>query len=154
MPEKNRAVGSVQAIGAAKLAYEDEPIPDDIRQLLRRTLAPHPEKRFASAADFKQELDRLLYGGAYSPTTFNLALFMDRLFRQEIEADEAAHDQEKAVDVSPYLAAAEPERTRQSWLHIVPGHIRQCLLLSGRCRSFRPYAIRQAAHCDRIPVRP
>ncbi len=98
-----------QAIASAKLAYEEESVPDDIRALLQRALALHPEDRFSSASDFKKELDRLLYGGAYSPTTFNLALFMDRLFRQEIEADEAAHEKEKAVDVSPYLAAAEPE---------------------------------------------
>jgi TonB family protein len=93
-----------QALGAAKLAYEMESIPDDIKQLLQRTLAPHPEQRFTSAADFKQELDRLLYGGTYSPTTFNLALFMDRLFRTEVEADERQHADEMAVDVGPYFA--------------------------------------------------
>jgi TonB family protein len=103
----------VQTIDAAKLAYEDAPIPDDIKQLLQRTLAPRPEKRFASAADFKQELDRLLYGGAYSPTTFNLALFMDRLFRTEIEADESALAKEMAIDVGPYLApSVEPASER------------------------------------------
>jgi TonB family protein len=96
----------VQAIGAAKLAYEVESIPDDIKQLLQRTLAPHPEQRFASAADFKQELDRLLYGGAYSPTTFNLALFMDRLFRVEIETDERELAGEMAVDIDEYLEPA------------------------------------------------
>jgi len=72
--------------------------------LLQRALAQHPEERFSSAADFKKELDRLLYGGAYSPTTFNLALFMDRLFRPEIEAEEADLARELATDVSPYLA--------------------------------------------------
>lgn len=95
----------IQAIRVAKLAFDEEPIPEDIKQLLHRTLAPHPEQRFASAADFKQELDRLLYGGAYSPTTFNLALFMDRLFRAEIEADERSLAAEMATEVSPYFAA-------------------------------------------------
>jgi len=92
------------AIDEAKLAYDEETIPDDIKALLQRALAQHPEKRFSSAADFKKELDRLLYGGAYSPTTFNLALFMDRLFRPEIEAEEADLARELATDVSPYLA--------------------------------------------------
>ncbi|MCW8984124.1 MAG: protein kinase, partial [Thermoanaerobaculales bacterium] len=92
------------AIATAKLAYDEESIPDDIKALLQRALAQHPEERFSSAADFKKELDRLLYGGAYSPTTFNLALFMDRLFRPEIEAEEADLARELATDVGPYLA--------------------------------------------------
>jgi TonB family protein len=92
------------AIAEAKLAYDEETIPDDIKALLQRALAQHPEERFSSAADFKKELDRLLYGGAYSPTTFNLALFVDRLFRPEIEAEEAAFSGELATDVRPYLA--------------------------------------------------
>jgi TonB family protein len=92
------------AIASANFAYEEEAIPDDIRELLLRALAVHPEERFSSAVDFKKALDRLLYGGGYSPTTFNLALFMDRLFRPEIEADEADVASELATDVSPYLA--------------------------------------------------
>ena len=94
------------AIAAANFAFEEEAIPDDIRELLQRALAQHPEERFRSAADFKKELGRLLYGGGYSPTTFNLALFMDRLFRPEIEAEEADFASELATDVGPYLAPA------------------------------------------------
>ena len=97
-PEKR-----TQAISTAHLAYEDEPLPEDIKALLLRALADRPEERFSSAPDFKKELARLLYGGAYSPTTFNLALFMDRLFRSEIEIEEADHAEETAVDVKPYL---------------------------------------------------
>lgn len=100
----------------AEIAFEDEPVPDDIKALLARALAPRPEDRFSSAADFKKELDKLLYGGRYSPTTFNLALFMDRLFRTEVEQEEKERLTEKEVDVTPYLAptpepeeAAEPE---------------------------------------------
>ena len=99
------------AIAEAKLAYDEEAIPDNIKALLQRALAQHPEERFSSASDFKKELDRLLYGGAYSPTTFNLALFMDRLFRPEIEAEEVDLARELATDVRPYLApvvAPEP----------------------------------------------
>ena len=117
------------AIAAANFAYEQEAIPNDIRELLQRALAPHPEERFRSVADFKKELDRLLYGGGYSPTTFNLALFMDRLFRPEIEAEEADIARELATDVSPYLVpvvtpasllepndAAPPLRGRGLWV--------------------------------------
>jgi len=92
----------------AELAYDEQPIPQDIKDLLARTLATRPEERFSSAADFKQELDKLLYGGAYSPTTFNLALFMDRLFRSEIEVEERERAEEAGVDVATYL---QPEPT-------------------------------------------
>ncbi len=94
----------------AELAYDERPIPDDIKSLLSKALAARPEERFSSAADFKKELDKLLYGGAYSPTTFNLALFMDRLFRSEIEDEEKQRQHEAAVDHTEYLAPA-PEPT-------------------------------------------
>ncbi len=92
-----------QAVADAHLADDDAPLPDDIKALLLRALAVRPEERFSSAADFKKELDRLLYGGAYSPTTFNLALFMDRLFRSEIEIEDEERTEETAVDVRPFL---------------------------------------------------
>lgn len=96
------------AIDNAQMAYDEEPIPDDIKALLARSLSPRPEDRFSSAADFKKQLDKLLYGGNYSPTTFNLALFMDRLFRSDIERDESDRTTEAQVDVQPYLQP-EPE---------------------------------------------
>jgi TonB family protein len=95
-------------LDTAVLAYDGEPIPDDIKSLLSQAVAPRPEDRFSSAADFKKELDKLLYGGTYSPTTFNLALFMDRLFRSEIEAEEKQKVAESQIDVQPYLKP-EPE---------------------------------------------
>ncbi|NOZ95376.1 MAG: TonB family protein [Acidobacteria bacterium] len=97
-----------ETVSAARLAYEDEPVPQDIMAVLSRSLAERPEERFSSAADFKKELDKLLYGGAYSPTTFNLALFMDRLFRNDIEIEEKERLEEKSLDVTPYLRP-EPE---------------------------------------------
>jgi len=100
--------GRAAAIDQAEMAYDGEPIPDDIKGLLARSLADRPEDRFSSAADFKKQLDKLLYGGNYSPTTFNLALFMDRLFRSDIEKDEADRADETKVDVGPYLKP-EPE---------------------------------------------
>ncbi len=94
----------------ATLSYDGEPIPDDIKVLLARATSPRREDRFSSAADFKKDLDKLLYGGNYSPTTFNLALFMDRLFRAEIESAEKERAAEAGVDVQLYLAPApEPE---------------------------------------------
>lgn len=98
------------ALDAALLADTGDPLPEDIRTLLGRALAPAAGQRFSSAVDLRSQLERLIYGGVYSPTTFNLALFMDRLFRDEIEAEEIALAEERALDPTPYLAPPpEPE---------------------------------------------
>ncbi len=106
LPARSEARAGV--LDNAELAYDEQPVPQDIKALLERSLSVRPEERFSSAADFKKELDKLLYGGAYSPTTFNLALFMDRLFRGEIEAEERDRATEATIDVGPYFKP-EPE---------------------------------------------
>lgn len=91
-----------QAVAQPQLALEEGPVPDDVAAVLRKALATRPEDRYSSAVDFKRDLEKLLYGGAYSPTTFNLALFMDRLYRQEIEDEDRELQREKTLDVRPY----------------------------------------------------
>jgi len=91
------------ALEAAHLAWDGEALPSDIQSILCRALAPVPTDRYESASAFRAELEHLLYGGAYSPTTFNLALFMDRLFRAEIEADDIAAETESEIDFSAYF---------------------------------------------------
>ncbi len=97
------------ALDGATLALEDEPVPEDIAALLKRSLAHSPAERFSSAADFKKELDKLLYGGNYSPTTFNLALFIDRLFRSDIEQEERERLAEAELDPGPFLTPEPAE---------------------------------------------
>lgn len=97
------------AIESAEMFLDHTPVPDDIGVLLKRSLAERPEDRFSSAADFKKELDKLLYGGNYSPTTFNLALFMDRLFREEIDTAKREELTEAEVDPTPYILPEEDE---------------------------------------------
>ena len=90
------------ALAAPQLALDEGPVPDDVLAVLRKALADRPEDRYSSAVDFKRDLEKLLYGGAYSPTTFNLALFMDRLYRQEIEEEDRDIQREKTIDVAEY----------------------------------------------------
>ncbi len=97
------------ALQAPHLAQEEGPVPADVLAIVQKALAPRPEDRFGSAADFKRELEKLLYGGAYSPTTFNLALFMDRLYRHEIEEEDREVQREKGLDVTPYFRAPRSE---------------------------------------------
>lgn len=100
LPSDSRARGEVLA--QPQLALDEGPVPEDVATVLRKALAPRPDERYSSAVDFKRDLEKLLYGGAYSPTTFNLALFMDRLYRQEIEEEDRELQREKTLDVTPY----------------------------------------------------
>ncbi|OYW04558.1 MAG: hypothetical protein B7Z61_09195 [Acidobacteria bacterium 37-71-11] len=105
-------VGRAAALEHPALAFDEGPVPADVLAILAKTLSPRPDDRFASAADFKRELEKLLYGGAYSPTTFNLALFMDRLYRNEIEQEDREVQRERALDVAAHYQppkADEPE---------------------------------------------
>ena len=99
------------AVEKPLLALDEGPVPQDVLTILNKTLASRPEDRYASAAEFKRELERLLYGGAYSPTTFNLALFMDRLYRSEIELEDRELERERTLDVMPYYHPAKVEVT-------------------------------------------
>jgi len=79
-----------EALGRAtlKAAQEDGGIPEDILALVKRLLMVG--QPFATAAEFSAVLERVLYDGEYSPTTFNMAFLMHTLFREENEADTQA----------------------------------------------------------------
>jgi hypothetical protein len=57
-----------------KAAQEDGPLPQDILELLNRLLMV--KQPFEDAGTLGTELERVLYDGDYSPTTFNMAFFM------------------------------------------------------------------------------
>ena len=65
------------------------PVAPEILAVLRMALAP-PETRYRSSGDLRRELGKLLFSGPYSPSTFNLAYFLNELFRNEIEAETRA----------------------------------------------------------------
>jgi TonB family protein len=99
----------VAAVEKPHLALDEGPVPQDVLTILQKALASRPEERYPSAGEFKRELERLLYGGAYSPTTFNLALFMDRLYRSEIEVEDHELERERTLDVTPYYHPTKVE---------------------------------------------
>jgi len=84
-----------------KAAQEDSPIPPEILSLLKRLLLV--ERPFENPSAFSSELERVLYDGDYSPTTFNMAFFMHTLFREENEQDTQAMKADQAADFSPFL---------------------------------------------------
>ncbi|MEP6994105.1 MAG: TonB family protein [Acidobacteriota bacterium] len=94
------------------------PILPEIHALLRMTLGP-AESRYASSGDLRRELGKLLFSGPYSPSTFNLAYFLNDLFRDEIEAEARARNRESTAGSpaagSPAAATAsrpDPPRRR------------------------------------------
>jgi hypothetical protein len=82
-------------------AQEEGPIPQEIQGLLRKLLVE--PQTFASYGEFNKELERVLYDGDYSPTTFNMAFFMHTLFREESDQDAQAMKADQGADFTPFL---------------------------------------------------
>ncbi|MDQ6800914.1 MAG: TonB family protein [Acidobacteriota bacterium] len=80
-----------------------EPIPDDIRGVLEKSLSIDPARRYGSVADMKQALSGLAHGGKYSATTFNLAFYLSTLLKKEVEGENVDREKESKVNVAPYL---------------------------------------------------
>ena len=91
-----------------KAAQEDGPVPQEILGLLKRLLGV--DKVFENTSAFSSELERVLYDGDYSPTTFNMAFFMHTLFREENEHDNQAMKADQSADFSPFLEAEPNQR--------------------------------------------
>ena len=85
------------------------PILPEIQSVLKMTLGP-PDSRYKSSGDLRRELGKLLFSGPYSPSTFNLAFFLNDLFRDEIDAETRARKREAALDggTPPHSRPAPP----------------------------------------------
>ena len=103
--------GDLQAVldqATLKAAQEDAPLPAEIRAFLGRLLLGR--QPFATVEAFSAELERVLYDGEYSPTTFNMAFFMHTLFREENDRDSLAMKAEQGDNYLAYTAAGETLR--------------------------------------------
>jgi len=80
-----------------------EPIPDDIRVVLEKSLSIDPARRYGSVADMKQAISALAHSGKYSATTFNLAFYLSTLLKKEVENESVDREKESKVNVAPYL---------------------------------------------------
>jgi TonB family protein len=86
------------------------PILPEIQSVLKMTLGT-PDSRYKSSGDLRRELGKLLFSGPYSPSTFNLAYFLNDLFRDEIEAETRARKREAALGgagTPPHARPAPP----------------------------------------------
>lgn len=85
------------------------PVAPEILAVLRMALAP-AETRYKTTGDLRRELGKLLFSGPYSPSTFNLAYFLNELFRAEIEAE--GRGRAAGEGGEPPSPAPPPERPR------------------------------------------
>jgi TonB family protein len=85
---------------------DGEPLPPELAATLTRALAPRPEERHATLADLRKEIEALLFAGDVAPTTFNLAFYMETLFRGTVEEDARAIEEETQADYAAYTKSA------------------------------------------------
>lgn len=132
-PGKNSDVYSVGAILfellAGRLPNAADPLAD-LKTVQREGVPMAPEAsavlkmclgsaedRFQSSGELRRELGKLLFSGPYSPSTFNLAFFLNSLFGPEIEDENRARSRESSLDpagagvVTP-SSAAQPAGSR------------------------------------------
>lgn len=109
-PDAMTASAFMLAIRGVK-TMSGQPIPDDIRVILDKSLNLDVNARYASIADMKQALSALAHGGKYSATTFNLAFYLSNLLKKEMEGEALDREKESKVNVAAYLEqpAATPQ---------------------------------------------
>jgi TonB family protein len=115
--------GDLQSVldqATLKAAQEDVPLPAEIRAFLGRLLLGR--QSFATVEAFSAELERVLYDGEYSPTTFNMAFFMHTLFREENDRDVVAMKAEQGDNYLAYTAAGESMRSGAARPEHIDGH--------------------------------
>ncbi len=101
------------ALAGAALAVDGSPMPDDLGKLVARGLAKDPAQREKDVVAYRKTLGKLLYGGPYAPSTFNLAFFMHQRFEKAIEKERKEMAQEETIDPKP-LAAAEERKDKEA----------------------------------------
>ncbi|MDA8017203.1 MAG: TonB family protein [Thermoanaerobaculia bacterium] len=101
------ADGYGSVIDQGVVATEGEPIPEELRALLKKSLVAR-DQRIQDVVEWHKALNKYMFEGSYNPTTFNLAFFMHNLFRQEIERESQEIEIEKTLPV-PTVAGAEDE---------------------------------------------
>ncbi len=97
---------------AAKGLGAAGPPPEDLFAIIKKSLLPGSDGAYTGLAGLKEDLDRLIACGEYSPTTFNVAFLMHSLFRGEDEAEDEADKAFVAVDRSAFHPAPKPENVK------------------------------------------
>jgi serine/threonine-protein kinase len=81
---------------------DSEQLAKPIAEIVTRTAARDPARRYPDLGALRKALDALLFTGGFNPTTFNLAFFMNSLFREEIEREAAQVAEEASAGYTEY----------------------------------------------------
>ncbi|HUM00767.1 MAG TPA: TonB family protein [Thermoanaerobaculia bacterium] len=84
-------------VDGATLAADGAPVPDPVRELLRRGLAADPARREKDLTTFRKAVNTLLYGGPFTASTFNLAFFVQQQFERTIQAEKREREAEETL---------------------------------------------------------
>jgi protein TonB len=106
-PDAASSSAFANAVLAAKTTI-GQPIPDDIRAILNKSLVIDAGPRYGTVTDMKQALSTLAHGGKYSATTFNLAFYLSNLLKKEMESETLDRDKEAKVNMAAYVDAPAP----------------------------------------------
>jgi len=87
--------GALAAVDDARLAIGGAGLPDDVRQVLRRGLDPDAARREKDVAGLRRDVGRLVHGGPYAASTFNLAFYVEKLFEKTIPAETRQREAEE-----------------------------------------------------------
>ncbi|HTO86657.1 MAG TPA: TonB family protein [Thermoanaerobaculia bacterium] len=90
------------------VARGPSPLPPELTAVLKTCLSD-AASRYQSSGELRRELGKLLFSGPYSPSTFNLAYFLNNLFGPEIEAEGRAREREAALDLGSIPASLSPQ---------------------------------------------
>jgi TonB family protein len=115
--------GNLQAVldrATLKAAQEEVPFPAGIRALMGRMLLGR--QPFLSGEGFNAELERVIYEGEHSPTTFNMAFFIHTLFRDENDRDATAMKAEEGDNYIAYTAAGASMSSGAHRMSYIDGH--------------------------------
>ncbi|MGH9420973.1 MAG: TonB family protein, partial [Thermoanaerobaculia bacterium] len=96
-----------QTVRAAK-TFSGQPIPDDLRAIIEKSLAIDPIARYATIGEMKQVLSALVHGGNYSASTFNLAFYLSNLLKKELEGEALDREKESKVNAAAYAQTEAP----------------------------------------------
>ena len=107
-PDALTASAFTQTIRGAR-TFSGQPLPDDVRVIIEKSLAIDPTARYASIGDMKQVLSALVHGGNYGASTFNLAFYLSTLLKKELEGEALEIDKESKVNVAAYAFAPAVE---------------------------------------------
>jgi protein TonB len=101
-PDATRTSAFAHAIRAGKTVGGD-PIPDDIRAIIEKSLNIDPASRFATPSEMRNALSALASSGKYAATSFNLAFYLSSLLKKEMEAEASERQRESALNIAAYL---------------------------------------------------